>query len=277
VQLRRALQTAVLPLGRALARLRAGRWRGVRFLCYHSVVAASDVMPLESRTLAISTQAFVRHLELIDRARYRVVSMPAALDLVDSGEAEGGQYVCFTFDDGRVDNFSIAWPLMRAAGYSAHFFISTALVGQSVPAQGGVDHYMGERELRAFVGEGGTIGSHAHNHVDLTRLDRAALCLELALSREKLQQLTGQRVTTHAYPYAQCNERVIDAARVAGYQHAFVIGTGTVSHGGRNALTLPRNVIRSGIDPAENYAVLRGGMDFTRIYSATKARLRHVV
>lgn len=269
---RDSLRGLVLPLASALARLREQRWRGVRFLCYHSVLPPGQLASLASRTLVISTAGFLRHLELIRRARYEVVSMTRALELAQS--PADGQYVCLTFDDGRLDNAAIAWPLLREAGYPAHFFVSSALLGTSIPYEGAQqDRYMDVSALRQIVSEGGSVGSHARRHIDLCTLDDAELARELAGSREELASMIGGPVTTLAYPYANYNRRVVAATRAAGYDHAFGISTGTVS-ALHNALTIPRNVIRSGADAAENDAILRGGMDFTRLYSAVKSRIR---
>ena len=123
---RRKLRSMLLPLTSAIGRLRAHRWRGVRFLCYHSVGQPGELPALAWRTPTISVDSFRRHLELMHKSGYRVVSMDRALELLASGNAEDGQYICLTFDDGRQDNFVNAWPLLRAAGHSAHFFVSSA-------------------------------------------------------------------------------------------------------------------------------------------------------
>jgi peptidoglycan/xylan/chitin deacetylase (PgdA/CDA1 family) len=273
----------LLPLTSAIGRLRAHRWRGVRFLCYHSVGRPEELPELERRTPAISVDGFRRHLEFLRDASYQVVSMDRALDLLAGGAAEHGQYICLTFDDGRRDNFVNAWPLLRAAGLSAHFFVSSSLIGATVHhrlADGElVDRYMDADMLRTIVREGGSIGSHAHGHVDLTRLDAAALRSELRESRRLLEDVTGGPIHTHAYPWAVYNRRVLAATRDAGYRYAFGSGAGgtvkLLGPGGRGRLAITRNSLRTGPDAAENYVAMSGGLDFTRLYSLLKLRWRY--
>lgn len=280
---RTRLRSVLLPLTSTMGRFRAHRWRGVRFLGYHSVGRPEELPDLARRTPAISVDGFRRHLDFMRATGYRVVSMERALDLLASGEAEAGQYVCLTFDDGRRDNFVNAWPLLRAAGYSAHFFVSSALIGATVRHRLGgaelVERYMDADMLRALVREGGSIGSHAHHHVNLTTLDAGTLREELRESRRLLEEVTGGPIHTHAYPWAVYDRSVLAATREAGYRYAFGCSAGgtvkSLEGGGRASLTIPRNSLRSGADAKENYVTLCGGLDFTRPYSVLKMRWRY--
>lgn len=277
---RKKLRSMLQPLSSTIARLWARRWRGVRFLCYHSVCQPHELTELARRTGVISVDGFRRHLEVMREHGYRVVSMADALKLVANRAAGQGQYVCLTFDDGRYDNFVNAWPVLRDAGCSAHFFVSSALVGQTVHdrADREPDRYMDAEMLRAIVREGGSIGSHAHRHVNLTMLTRSTIRSELRESRRLLQDLVGRPVDTHAYPWAVYDRDVLAETRDAGYRYAFAGGVGgTVKtlDGDHAKLTIPRNTIRSGPDREENYVTVCGGMDVFSPYSTLKMRMRY--
>lgn len=270
-----------LSIARAHALLTARRWRGVRFLCYHSVVPPDDLPGLSQATPVLSEDGFRNHLAWIRRNGYVVVSMADARRLLRSRDAPRAQFVCLTFDDGRMDNFVTAWPVLRQAGYSAHFFVSSAVVGQSFtcpdePRSGTrsyTERFMDADALRTIIREGGSIGSHAHHHTDLTTLGEAQILRELVESRRQLEALTGRPIDTHAYPYASYDRRVVRATEAAGYAVAFKVNTGAVlAIGSHNRFTVPRNPIRTGADNPDNYAIIRGGFDFTRLYSEVKQR-----
>src|SRR5262249_21759984 len=141
--------------------------------------------------------------------------------------------------------------------------------------QSSTERFMDADALRTIVREGGSLGSHAHHHTDLTRLGEPEILRELVESRRQLEALTGVPIDTHAYPYASYDRRVVRAAETAGYAVAFKVNTGTVvAIGSHNRFTLPRNVIRTGADNPDNYAIIRGGFDFSRLYSEAKHRLR---
>jgi len=232
---------------------------------------------LSGHAVVLSESAFRRHLELIRHCDYQVVSMDQALRFLQAGRATAGRYVCITFDDGRVDNATIAWPLLKAFGFTAHFFVCPALLGVTVRHASGADDFMRASALRAILREGGSVGSHTQTHPDLSSLAWADLEMQIAGSRSALEELTGARINTIAYPYARYNAEVLQATRQAGYEYGFTITTGTVRHVGESGstknLTIPRNVMRSGLDPAENYAILRGGFDFTRPFSLIRNQI----
>jgi peptidoglycan/xylan/chitin deacetylase (PgdA/CDA1 family) len=260
-----------LSIARASARVTARRWRGVRFLCYHSVASAGELSAPARASLVVSVDGFRNHLAWVRRSGYVVVAMAEARRLLHSGDAARGQFVCLTFDDGKLDNFAVAWPVLRAAGHSAHFFVNSAMVGQSAT-------WMDADAVRTIVREGGSIGSHADHHVDLTRLGEPELRSELVESRRALEALTGGPIDTHAYPYGAYDPRVVRATEAAGYAVAFKVSTGAVrAIGPHNRFAIPRNAIRTGADNPDNYAIIRGGFDFTRLYSDARRRWKTAV
>jgi peptidoglycan/xylan/chitin deacetylase (PgdA/CDA1 family) len=266
----------MLPVAKLSARARAGAWRGVRFLCYHSVVDEPSLTPLSQLTPVVSTAGFRRHLELMRSRAYTIVSMTDALQLIESGLGGRGQYVCVTFDDGRLDNFLNAWPILREFNATAHFFVSTGLIGASVPSvrNGYVDRFLTVEQLRTMLAEGASIGSHGRSHRDLTTLDARTIGQELAGSRCELEAMVGVPVLSYAYAYARYDRRVLQQMRSAGYRHGFTINTGAVARADEvTRFTLSRNVIRSGADEPENALLIQGGLDFARPYSTLKRRL----
>jgi peptidoglycan/xylan/chitin deacetylase (PgdA/CDA1 family) len=64
------------------------------------------------------------------------------------------------------------------------------------------------------------IGGHTVTHPSLPTLPDDALATELAASRESCREWTGQPVDGFAYPYGDHDDRVVRAARAAGYHHA---------------------------------------------------------
>jgi O-antigen/teichoic acid export membrane protein/peptidoglycan/xylan/chitin deacetylase (PgdA/CDA1 family) len=108
-------------LGAVLARVPA--WRGVLVLGYHRIGA--PVPCAHDTALWSATQEeFDRQLSFLKR-RADVVSgddLPAAL------EARRGRQVALTFDDGYRDNHDLAYPVLRANGLPAVFFLATGFL-----------------------------------------------------------------------------------------------------------------------------------------------------
>jgi hypothetical protein len=130
----------------------------------------------------------------------------------------------------------------------------------------GRDLFMGWEQVLQLAGTGGrlTVGSHAHSHQDLSKLDSQSQHRELALSKQILEQRLGREVPAIAYPfgwpgtYTQATKTL---AREAGYRLAFASRTG-VNHSG----TLePFEINRLGVGSGDSPAMLRAR---TALFSA---------
>jgi len=89
-----------------------------------------------------------------------------------------------------------------------------------------------EEELRAWIGDGMSVGSHTVTHPILTRLTPQALGHELADSRSQLEAMTGQPVDLLCYPNGTVGDfdaSVVEAARTAGYEAAVTTIGGQVT------------------------------------------------
>ena len=140
--------------------------------------------------------------------------MPVAGETLIAPEAPAGQHmVLITFDDGDVSNIEQALPMLQESGLSAVFFITRDHVGQR-----GMISRAGVRQL---ADAGMVIGSHGLSHRFLNTLSPDALNIELASSRDFLQQITGRPVVLLSLPGGRGGPREIKAAHEAGYRSVF--------------------------------------------------------
>jgi peptidoglycan/xylan/chitin deacetylase (PgdA/CDA1 family) len=135
-------------------------------------------------------------------------------------------------------------------GVPATVFVSTSLV--DVPLHIGYEQWLDTPhrdelvaaswdQLGSLIDAGWEIGSHTQSHPYLTRLDDESLHRELRESRAELQHRLGRPCLTLAYPYADVDARVVDAARAAGYAAAATIFG--CFHAARDPLRQPRVVV----------------------------------
>jgi peptidoglycan/xylan/chitin deacetylase (PgdA/CDA1 family) len=104
------------------------RWNGVLILNYHRVGDAS-AHDGDHAMWSATAEAFDQQLAVI--ARHADVIGPEDLEgVLDSR----GRAVMLTFDDGYRDNFEIAYPLLRAHGLTATFFLTTGFIDEPRPA-----------------------------------------------------------------------------------------------------------------------------------------------
>jgi peptidoglycan/xylan/chitin deacetylase (PgdA/CDA1 family) len=123
---RRALARVHDRSKRVLARSR-GR---VLILAYHRVLPASAIGDQFVQPGMYVTPAVLEtHVRFL-RRHFRIISFGEFLRLQESSRWEPDvRYCLITFDDGWLDNYTYAYPVLRRYGVPATIFVSTALVG----------------------------------------------------------------------------------------------------------------------------------------------------
>jgi peptidoglycan/xylan/chitin deacetylase (PgdA/CDA1 family) len=210
-------------LSRRALRNRSGE---AAFLCYHSVHA--DGPPY----LSLPPETFERQLALLRRRGLRTAGLDALDALTHDGSARERQ-VFLTFDDGFLDNYTHAFPLLREYGAKALVFLLPPAVDRGAPlAWAEVE----ERRTRhpevfrsldwtmveAMAEHGVEFGSHTLTHPSLPSLGEEALRQELLDSRRRIAERLG-RCDSLAYTFGHWDPRVAAAAADAGYRWAFTM------------------------------------------------------
>jgi len=81
-------------------------------------------------------------------------------------------------------------------------------------------------EVRDIDRSGGLIGGHSHTHPLLTKLDDDELEEEIAINKQRLDEVLGHPVSAFSYPYGHegdYDERVAAALKRNGYKYAFTL------------------------------------------------------
>jgi peptidoglycan/xylan/chitin deacetylase (PgdA/CDA1 family) len=65
------------------------------------------------------------------RSRFQVMGLAELSELVESGKRARGFRLMITFDDGYIDNYQYAFPILRSAGLTASFFLPTSYIGSA--------------------------------------------------------------------------------------------------------------------------------------------------
>lgn len=131
-----------------------------------------------------------------------------------SGAEAGARQVIITFDDGEMNNYEQALPVLRKCGFPAYFFIIAKRIGEA--------GYMGWDELRALHQAGMIIGSHGFSHEILTNLLDTQIDEELRASKRYLERNLQIAVDAFSMPRGFCNNKVIRMAYAAGYKYVFI-------------------------------------------------------
>lgn len=204
-------------LGIALAALvfaAASAWAPAYFyeapiLMYHKVEPAQDGRADSTR---VSPAIFEKQMEFLKVRGYRVVPLAQLARDVAAGKRLPDKTVAITFDDGTLDNFRYAFPVLRKMKFPATIFMITDNIGR--------EGWLSEEDLRILDESGITIGSHTVRHTFLPEADEATVRRELADSKTRLEQILGRPVTLFSYPAGGVTPGIQRLVAEAGYEVA---------------------------------------------------------
>ena len=154
--------------------------------------------------IELAPDAFQRHLEHLT-VHERILTIEEAV----ADDREGG--VVVTFDDGYSDFHRSVVPLLVRYQVPAVLYLATGLVngnGTPVPEQLTWDQ-LGEAADTGLV----TVGSHTHDHRNLTRSTEMEAEVEMRRSKDLIEDRLGTECRHFAYPWGVASPGAERAAR----------------------------------------------------------------
>ena len=189
----------------------------VPVLMYHRVAPADEVgrsLP----NLVVPPDLFAAQLETLVGAGWRsITAADLAADLA-AGIVPPPRTFVITFDDGRLDGYTEAFPILQRLDLVATFYVITGRIGDSSS--------LTASQLRRMASAGMEIGSHTVGHIRLTSTSLPNALLELSGSATRIAAVTGQRPTTFAYPFGGVDPLRQELVQEAGYAMAFTEADG---------------------------------------------------
>lgn len=182
--------------------------------------------------LSVSPQDFEEQLSYLANHGYHSITPDQLLRALKKGEELPENPILITFDDGYLDNYVNAYPLLKKYGFTATFFVITDFIGKD-------PRFMTWDQVRAMQADGFTIGSHTVHHLPLTDLTDEQMTGELENSRDKILAETGRQPRYFAYPTGAYNDLARKLVHQAGYKAAFTVHYGQAG-GDSNLYSLER-------------------------------------
>ena len=189
----------------------------VPVLMYHRV-APADQIGRSLPGLVVPPDLFAAQLEALVAAGWQsITAADLAADLA-AGIVPPPRTFVITFDDGRLDGYTEAFPILKRLGLVATFYVITGRIGDASA--------LTASQLRRMASAGMEIGSHTVGHVRLTSTSPSNALVELSSSAIRIAAVTGQRPTTFAYPFGGVDPLREELVQEAGYAMAFTEADG---------------------------------------------------
>ena len=216
----------------------------VPILAYHQIaVPPSRKAPF--RSMVVHPEAFRRQMEWLKKLGIQGVSLREAMPYIRGGKT--GKVAAITFDDSYANVYENALPVLQEFGFTAtNFVVANQIGGGNVwdaPLGVAQASCMSVEQLKHWHSLGHEVGSHTLDHVRLPQLPMEEARRQITHSRELLEDLLDEGVSSFCFPYG--DETPLD--RVLAYEAGYSAATTTRrgrARPGDDPFGLPRATIR---------------------------------
>ena len=132
------------------------------------------------------------------------------------------QFVCVTFDDGYLDTFEHAYPVLKEQQIPFCVYMTCDFYrGDARPHWNPKAEMMNVEQLVALANDPlCTIGAHTCSHPHLSRLSFDEQRREIEDCKTDLEKIIGKSVRHFAYPYGDYNQETLQIVRDIGFETA---------------------------------------------------------
>ena len=170
-------------------------------LAYHSVSRHRN------DNLSVNEFEFEKQLIWLKNKKYNIVSIDEAY------KSKKNKVAVITFDDGYMDNYQFAFPLLKKYGFIATIFLTTNLINtekiyhwdkSKVGVYGKEETFriLNWSQIFEMKQYGITFGSHTKSHQILTDISLSESKKEILMSRQILEEKLHSDINLFCYPEA---------------------------------------------------------------------------
>lgn len=207
---------------------------GIPVLMYHSIDYEKN------NELRIPKEVFRNQMELLMKEGYTSLTLDELFNFLKNNNPIPDKSIVITFDDGYMDNYINAYPILKELNINATIFVITDLVDNN-------KNYLSSKQIIEMSKNGIDIQSHTTKHDNLSTLNYEKQLKTLVDSKMFLEDLLKKDIKYIAYPFGNWNQHTLKATETAGYSMAFST-TGTWSFKENGIYSLDRVYISSKFD-----------------------------
>ena len=188
----------------------------VPIMMYHSV--DYEYHHLEESGNVVRPEYFRQHMEYLKKFKYNVIGVDELIEGIKSGRRFPHNNVVITFDDGYVDNYVYALPILKEYHYPFMLAIISDLIGK--------EGFLTWDQVKEMAQAGAIIVSHSRTHAYLPMVSREKQYDEIVNSKKIIEQKLGIRVKYFVYPIGGFTGDIKKIVKEAGYEAAFTTNRG---------------------------------------------------
>jgi peptidoglycan/xylan/chitin deacetylase (PgdA/CDA1 family) len=167
-------------------------------LMYHSISDAGGPWA----ELSVSPSSFSEQMKYLTKVGYQTVTLKDVYLHWTEKAPLPAKPIVLTFDDGYLDNYTNAFPIMQQEGHVGVMFPYLNKVGTA--------NSLTWEHLVEFSRAGWEIGNHSKTHMDLTLASQSQLDREITFANEAFEENVGIDIISFCYPAGRYNQEIID-------------------------------------------------------------------
>jgi peptidoglycan/xylan/chitin deacetylase (PgdA/CDA1 family) len=221
--------------------------RKIRVLMYHRILPRG--VRANGNELSLDKEMFRQQLALLNRWGYTTITFQDYHLILEGQLNFPRKPVILTFDDGYLDMFENAYPLLEEYGMRAVVFV---LADRTITTNVWDPHcstrrtpLMNGQQILELHEAGFEIASHGLTHQDISSLPADKAWEEISRSRMLLEILLNAPVYSFAYPFGFLDGRIKRMVKDAGYKFACGASSGPAVFG-RDTYDIRRIKMRDG-------------------------------
>lgn len=250
------------------------------------------VNPHKGDMITVTPEVFEGQMNYLNKSGYRTLNIDELASYISGELILEQKTVVITFDDGWLDNYLFAWPVLEKYGIKAAVFVVTdwvekasggkSTIPAAVPIHSESKDLVSAGLCRQVILNWDLIGkmsgsglinfySHTKSHAECDALSPTALAGELAVSRSIIEERLNQPCPYLCWPKGKYNDLAVGAARDAGYKAMFTTNAGVVT-AATDPFAIRRIVVKNGISWFKKRLMIYTNTLLSRLYLEIKKK-----
>ena len=175
----------------------------VPILMYHYISVPPEDADIYRTDLSVTPENFREQMATLAENGYTPIDLYQLSAAIAAKSELPEKPVILTFDDGYLDNYENAFPILQELGFTGTFFILTDLIDQ------GAEGYATWEQLEEMAAAGMRIESHTKSHPDLSEMDRDGVISQASGSQETIAAHIGYTPRYLCYPSGRYTEEIM--------------------------------------------------------------------
>ncbi|RNI29824.1 polysaccharide deacetylase family protein [Rufibacter immobilis] len=189
----------------------------VPILCYHQIREWTPRDGKVGKDYIVKPQEFRAQMKMLADSGYHTILPHQLQDYLTKGTPLPPNPIMLTFDDTKLDQYTVAKPELDKYGFKGVFFIMTVSIGRP--------NYMTKAQIKELSDKGHVIGSHTYDHHNVKKYEAKDWVTQIEKPTKQLEAITGKPVEYFAYPFGLWRPEAIPELQKRGFKAAYILAT----------------------------------------------------